>query len=191
MHQVPVLRNEIGRGGQIVVGAYHPVKQRIRGEFGKDRGDRVGPDADVGIEEKDNLSCSRFRPDVPGSGRTAPLAGGQNAGAMARGDLNGVVGRFIINHDAFKSLRLRTMQAREALLQLARGVEHRYYDGQTLRHWKYLAYAVALTWARGSLQEIGAILPQSRRIGARERRYRLASDEWSCVTTSCGRPSLG
>src|SRR5271156_425949 len=151
MHQVPVLRNKIGCGGQVVVGSYQRVKLGIRGEFGKDRGYRVLTDADVSIEEKYDLSRGRFRPNVPGSGRARPLACGQNAGAMARGDLNGVVGRFIINYDALKRLRLRTVQACETLLQLASGVEHRYYDGQTLRHWKYLAYAVALTWARGSL----------------------------------------
>ena len=101
VHQVLVLRQEVGRIGGVVVGPNKSVEHGTLGEVCGHALERVGGDAHVGIDEEEDVALSFPDAAVACRSRTQTRLAADDATSEALGDLGGGVGRAVIDDDTF------------------------------------------------------------------------------------------
>ncbi len=107
VHEVAVLGEEVGRLGGIVVAAEHRVEGRVLVEMAANALEGVGLDANVGVDEDEDLPGAGGGAGVACRGGAAVAAGTDHPGAETARHGRGPVGGAVVNHDALVGLHGR------------------------------------------------------------------------------------
>jgi hypothetical protein len=90
---------------------------------------RVGVQADIGIQENQDVTRRGPCSQIARVSGTPAQSGGKNRAAQLRGDCRRAIGRSIVNHNAFNGRQLRMMQRMQTIRQTLLSIKHGNYDG--------------------------------------------------------------
>lgn len=129
VEEVFVLADEAGGFGFVVVGADEGGEAGVVVEAGLDAAQGAGVEADVGVDEDEEIGFGEGGAAVAGGGGAHAAGSVDDGGAGAAGDFGGVVGGAVVDDDALGGLEAGVSEGGEAARQRARVVKDRDNDG--------------------------------------------------------------
>ena len=118
VHQVLVLRKEVRRVGTVVIGPDQGVQISIEGKVFSDALQGAGGDADIRVNEKDDVPFGLTATQIASGGRTATRLATDHPAAESLRNLGGVILRAIVHDETLILGERRPTKGLQAPLQV-------------------------------------------------------------------------